>query len=196
MVKRKIRNPSPAALLVLNGRKKGGRKMAKRRKASAPVARRRHNPRRHTRRRRNPSLTNVSIHGNPLIGSVVGTLGGAATRMVSTAFGSIGGTAPWASIARNIAATFVVGYAAERIPYVKKYAGWAYLGGWAITGAQLVDLGRTYLRGVLPTGGTGQAQAGVSGLRDIVALPFAGSDSLYGTTGLRDIATFPAGPNY
>lgn len=174
--------------------------MAKRRRSSTALAKRRsHNPHRHhvatRRRRRNPSLTNVSIHGNPLVGSVAATIGGALTRAVSTAFGSIGGASPWAAIARNVAATFVVGYAAEKIPYVKKYAGWFYIGGWAITGAQLVDLGRGYLRGVLPQQQQQQSN-GVSGLRDIVSFPLAGADPLYGTTGLRDIATYPAGPRY
>ena len=195
----RVKNPSPAGLLIVNPggkrkRSKGGAKtMATKRRKSGASARRKSNPlfgrsrRRKTTRRRNPSLTSVSVSGSPVTGGIAGFLGGSLTNTVAGMFGTIGGSSPWADIARTAAAAFVVGFAAEKIPYTRKYASWAYIGGWAVVGAKIVAIGKQYLGGVVP---------GLTGMRDIVSLPVTGYSSYYGPTtapvGIQDIVQVPA----
>lgn len=156
--------------------------MARRRRSSSAARRRtRRNPlfgkarRRTTRRRRNPSLTSTSVSGNPIMIGVAGTLGGAGVQAIVGLLGTIGGASIWADIGRTAAATFALQFGLEKVPYTRKYAAAAALGGWFIVGAKVVSAIKSYFNLSIP---------GLSGMRDIVQVQPASWDPYFGTSAI------------
>lgn len=194
MVKTRVRNPGPAALLVING----GKKMARRRKTSRrrsvarhtvsnPIGRRRH----HVRRRHNPSLS-----GGILQRGIVVAAGGMLTQAIVGFIPQIGGASPLADIGRTLAAAWLAGAGVDKLGgrYGARYAQDITLGGIAVVGAKMIGWARSYVMPKL------QAVAG-KGVSDVITLPRGSYDSYFGSTptgmrGLDDVVAVPRFQNY
>lgn len=187
MTRTKVRNPGPAALLVING---GTKKMARRRRTTRRSVARRHvsNPRRRIhvrRRRRNPSLG-----GGVLKRGLVVAAGGMLTQTVVGFIPQWGGASPLADIGRTLAAAWLCGFGVEKAGY-RHYADDITLGGIAVVGAKIIGWAKGYL--------TPQLAALKGGVSDVVTLQRGQYDSYYGSTpvvGMGNVVTTPRFSNY
>lgn len=159
MVKVKVANPGPAALMVLNGRKtmrKRRRTTTTRRKARRTVTAA-SNPR--PRRRRRSFSLRRRAHNPPLVRRrrsffrrrrAHNPTGGLLTKGLTLAAGAalvqftlsfvppIGGVAPWADAARTAAVGWGLGLVMDKSGIGRKWSGDVMLAGFTLAGGKLI----------------------------------------------------------
>lgn len=208
LVKRRVANPAPAVLALVNH---GGRKMAakkrpntasKRRPKSAAVRKSpsrapyRSNPKKTRRpRRRNPIGTGTIIEGAKLAGS--GIIIGFVQPMVRSFIGPWLGTSIWGSAGVTLATGYTLSYASKLTRFTAAFQRPLELATWTIVATQLAS---SFVLPLLRPMGAG-ANPTMSGrsrrMGDLVTLPAGNFDPYYGTTPKiagSTVATTPA-PN-
>lgn len=162
MVKRRVANPAPALLSLINpinpkrsksmpkaksnGSKRRASTTAKRRnltffstgkKAEGAVASRKANPKRRTSKRRNPISTGTVAEGFKL--AVGGVFIGFAQPFVRGLVGKFLPTGPIASAGVTLATAYGLGALSKMTPYTRTMKRPIELAGWTIVGAQVIS---------------------------------------------------------
>lgn len=191
MVKVKVANPGPAALMVFNGRKT----MTKRRKSTRRKARRTvhavsNTPRRHRAKRRSFSLvrrahnppfrrrrTFRSRRRNPAGGLLTkGLTLAAGAALVQFTLGfvpPIGGVTPLADAARTAAVGWGLGLVMDKSGIGRKWAGDVMLAGFTLAGGKVITsfilpfANRLFRPPPPPANGNGNGQAQLYGMAPI-----------------------------
>lgn len=210
MVKVKVANPGPAALMVLNPR---GKSMKKRRTTTrrktrrsnvshrastsrASLVRRSSNPsrRKSHARRRNPAATGLLQKGLALAASAAG---------VQFALGfvpPIGGVSPIADAARTAGLGYVLGMVMKRTGVLKNYGDDVALAGFTLAGGKLISsfilpFANRMFSAARPTQPAQQSTAapanGVAGIAQLY--PGLQPFSAYRRNGMSGIATWAPG---
>ena len=164
-----VRSNRGRAALTLNPRRRRNRRA---------VA----NPHRRRNRQRNPSAKGI------LMGGIWAGAGAAATNLVA-GFLPLGGGG-WMDVVKQLAAAYIVGFVAERVPFIgHANAQLMAIGGFAGTAWSAVNMALTGATGFLQGGGHAQAVAASQpGVSDIVPAP-----SFYpGMHGLDDVVPAPS----
>lgn len=215
LVKRRVANPVPSVLALINP---GGKKMAAKKKSSstrrvnaAPkrqhtalvrtshtAAHKRNSPRKHhPRRRHNPVKAGIFVEGGKL--AISGALIGIGQPIVRSFVGPYLGTSPIASAGLTFGTAWLLSMVSRATTLTKKLEDPLLLSGATIAAAQLLS---TYVLPLLRPGGaaTSPLVAGLRGSRqmgDLVTLPAGNFDPYYGSTPRiagSTVATAPA-PN-
>jgi len=200
MKKARIINPGPAALMVVNPKRRKPMATRKRRRTSAAhsTARRTANfstTKRRTKRR-NPSTTHASTRSrrrsvsrrrNPSTGGLISQAFGLAAgiTVVGLAQGfvpPIGGVSPIATAGRQAGTGYLLGWAMKKTSFGAKYASDVQLAGVALAAGTLINayvvpIFSSFLRPAPKA--QPQSSAGVG---DLVTLPAGNYDPYYGST--------------
>lgn len=209
MVKVRVANPGPAALMVINPRRKKPmatkrRRSTKRRTtrrrtstvAANPVHRRRRRSttRRRTvhastghHRRRNPARRRRVSRRNPVTGTIARAIPLAASiaglGLLQGFIPPIGGSSPIISAVRQAATGYLAGTAMSRFGIMSKYAEDVKLAGVALGVGTLIN---AYVlptvSGFLRPAAPAARPAARAGMGDIITMPRGSYDSYYGST--------------
>ncbi len=193
MVKVRVANPGPAALMVLNPRKRRSSMAGRRRKTTRRRARRspfslnprrrrtrratvRHsrsiarfsNPRRRglRRRRRNPRSSSILAQGFAV------AAGSALIQFTLGFIPPIGGVSPLADAGRTFAVGWLYNLGFSRIGPLRPYANDVLLAGAALAGGKIISsFILPFASRLFPTQAGQQSQAGMSGIAMMTGIP-------------------------